>query len=54
MGYTTIGSDLEGALAVLANVPKTVVYLLKYLLERHGFEEREAVALETAPLEELF
>jgi NAD+ synthase (glutamine-hydrolysing) len=39
MGYTTIGGDLEGALAVLANVPKTVViYLLDYLLEKHGFE----------------
>jgi NAD+ synthase (glutamine-hydrolysing) len=34
MGYTTIGGDLEGALAVLANVPKTVViFLLEYLLE---------------------
>ncbi len=39
MGYTTIGGDLEGALAVLANIPKTVViYLLEYLLEKHGFE----------------
>jgi NAD+ synthase (glutamine-hydrolysing) len=39
MGYTTIGGDLEGALAVLANVPKTVViYLLEYLLETHQFE----------------
>ncbi len=39
MGYTTIGGDLEGALAVLANVPKTVViFLLEYLAERHGFE----------------
>jgi NAD+ synthase (glutamine-hydrolysing) len=39
MGYTTIGGDLEGALAVLANVPKTVViYLLEYLLEKRGFE----------------
>jgi NAD+ synthase (glutamine-hydrolysing) len=39
MGYTTIGGDLEGALAVLANVPKTVViYLLEYLLEKTGFE----------------
>ncbi|MEZ4407574.1 MAG: NAD(+) synthase [Polyangiales bacterium] len=38
MGYTTIGGDLEGALAVLANVPKTVViFLLEYLLEKHGF-----------------
>jgi NAD+ synthase (glutamine-hydrolysing) len=39
MGYTTIGGDLEGALAVLANVPKTVViYLLEYLLDTHGYE----------------
>jgi len=39
MGYTTIGGDLEGALAVLANVPKTVViFLLEYLLETTGFE----------------
>jgi NAD+ synthase (glutamine-hydrolysing) len=39
MGYTTIGGDLEGALAILANVPKTVViYLLEYLLETRGFE----------------
>src|SRR5439155_19038817 len=34
VGYTTIGGDMEGALAVIANVPKTVVnYLLDYLLE---------------------
>ncbi|CAN5503157.1 NAD+ synthase [soil metagenome] len=34
VGYTTIGGDLEGALSVVANVPKTVVnYLLDYLLE---------------------
>ncbi|MDP3275649.1 MAG: NAD(+) synthase [Deltaproteobacteria bacterium] len=39
MGYTTIGGDLEGALAILANVPKTVViYLLEHLLETRGFE----------------
>ncbi len=39
MGYTTIGGDLEGALAILANVPKTVViYLLEYLLDTRGFE----------------
>jgi NAD+ synthase (glutamine-hydrolysing) len=38
-GYTTIGGDLEGALGVLANVPKTVVILLlEYLLETRGFE----------------
>ena len=28
VGYTTIGGDLEGALAVIANVPKTVVMVL--------------------------
>ena len=34
VGYTTIGGDLMGALAVIANVPKTVVmYLLDYLQE---------------------
>ena len=39
MGYTTIGGDLEGALAVLANVPKTVViYLLEYLQETLNLE----------------
>jgi NAD+ synthase (glutamine-hydrolysing) len=33
-GYTTIGGDLMGCLAVIANLPKTVVnYLLDYLLE---------------------
>lgn len=37
VGYTTIGGDMEGALAVIANVPKTVVnYLLQYLLETTG------------------
>lgn len=39
VGYTTIGGDLMGALAVLANVPKTVViYLLDYLQETHGYQ----------------
>jgi NAD+ synthase (glutamine-hydrolysing) len=34
VGYTTIGGDMEGALAVIANLPKTVVnYLLDYLYE---------------------
>lgn len=34
VGYTTIGGDMEGAISVIANVPKTVVnYLLDYLLE---------------------
>ncbi len=37
MGYTTIGGDLEGALGVLANVPKTlVIYLLEYLRKLEG------------------
>lgn len=39
VGYTTVGGDLMGALAVLANVPKTVVMeLLDYLFEKHGYE----------------
>ena len=39
VGYTTVGGDLMGALAVIANVPKTVVmYLLDYLHEQHGYE----------------
>lgn len=39
VGYTTIGGDMEGAISVIANVPKTVVnYLLDYLLETTGME----------------
>ncbi len=39
VGYTTIGGDLMGALAVIANLPKTVVmYMLDYLSEKHGYE----------------
>lgn len=39
VGYTTIGGDLEGALGVLANVPKTVVMaLLDYLAAKTGYE----------------
>jgi NAD+ synthase (glutamine-hydrolysing) len=39
VGYTTIGGDMEGALSVIANVPKTVVnYLLDYLLETAKLE----------------
>ena len=38
VGYTTIGGDLEGALSVIANVPKTVVNaLLERLHRRFGF-----------------
>ncbi len=39
VGYTTVGGDLMGALAVIANVPKTVVmYLLDYLAEKHRYQ----------------
>ncbi len=39
VGYTTIGGDLEGALSVIANVPKTVVIaLLERLEQRFGFK----------------
>ena len=39
VGYTTIGGDLEGALSVIANVPKTVVVaLLERLERRFGFK----------------
>ena len=39
VGYTTVGGDLMGGLAVIANVPKTVViYLLDYLQEKTGLE----------------
>ncbi len=39
VGYTTIGGDLMGAIAVIANLPKTVViYLLDYLFEKHGYQ----------------
>src|SRR5512147_676361 len=39
VGYTTIGGDLEGALSVIANVPKTVVIaLLERLQARFKFK----------------
>lgn len=39
LGYTTVGGDLEGALSVIANLPKTVVIaMLDRLLARWGFE----------------
>lgn len=53
VGYTTIGGDLEGGLAVIANLPKTVVIaLLERLLERFGFQGI-ATTLETVPGPEL-
>ena len=53
VGYTTIGGDLEGALAVIANIPKTVVVaLLERLQERYGFEGI-GMTLDTEPGPEL-
>src|SRR5688572_10565263 len=53
VGYTTIGGDLEGALSVIANVPKTVVIALLERLEvRYGFKGVSAT-LHTAPGPEL-
>jgi NAD+ synthase (glutamine-hydrolysing) len=49
VGYTTIGGDLMGALAVISNLPKTVVvYLLAYLQEKHGYAGIEAVTARPA------
>ena len=49
VGYTTIGGDLTGALAVLANVPKTVVMaLLGYLQGKHGYPGIAAVLAKPA------
>jgi NAD+ synthase (glutamine-hydrolysing) len=46
VGYTTIGGDMEGALSVIANVPKTVVnYLLDYLLETTPADRAEGIRL---------
>jgi NAD+ synthase (glutamine-hydrolysing) len=46
VGYTTIGGDMEGALSVIANVPKTVVnYLLDYLKETLPRDRVEGILL---------
>ncbi|MBM3809400.1 MAG: NAD(+) synthase [Acidimicrobiia bacterium] len=53
VGYTTIGGDLEGALSVIANVPKTVVIaLLERLGQRFSFRG-VAATLSTDPGPEL-
>lgn len=53
VGYTTIGGDLEGALSVIANIPKTVVIaLLERLHERFGMAGIEK-CLQTPPGPEL-
>ncbi len=52
VGYTTIGGDLEGALSVVANVPKTVVnYLLDYLHETTGSKAIELTLKKPASAE---
>jgi NAD+ synthase (glutamine-hydrolysing) len=51
VGYTTIGGDLEGALSVIANVPKTVVNaLLERFAELYGFAGvRQTLATQPGP-----
>lgn len=51
LGYTTVGGDLEGALSVIANLPKTVVIaMLERLLERFGHEGiRQTLATTAGP-----
>jgi NAD+ synthase (glutamine-hydrolysing) len=52
VGYATIGGDTEGALSVIANVPKTVVnYLLDYLLETTSSEGIRLTLLKPASAE---
>lgn len=52
VGYTTIGGDMEGALSVIANLPKTVVnFLLDYLLEKTGAEGIRLTLLKPASAE---
>ena len=49
VGYTTVGGDLEGALSVIANVPKTVVVaLLDRLAARYDFPGIHATLATTA------
>ncbi len=51
VGYTTVGGDLEGGLAVIANVPKTVVaVLLDYLQQKLKLDGiRQVLALPAGP-----
>lgn len=53
VGYTTIGGDLEGALSVIANVPKTVVVALLERLQRRFQLDGVAQTLATEPGPEL-
>ena len=52
VGYVTIGGDGEGALSVIANVPKTVVnYLIDWLLETTRAEGIRLTLLKPASAE---
>jgi NAD+ synthase (glutamine-hydrolysing) len=52
VGYVTIGGDGEGALSVIANVPKTVVnYLLDWLYEQTKWEGIRLTLLKPASAE---
>ncbi|HEX3770583.1 MAG TPA: NAD(+) synthase [Polyangiaceae bacterium] len=52
VGYSTIGGDGEGALSVIANVPKTVVnYLLDWLYETTHWEGIRLTLLKPASAE---
>lgn len=52
VGYSTIGGDGEGALALVANLPKTVVnYLLDYLYEETRWEGIRLTLLKPASAE---
>jgi NAD+ synthase (glutamine-hydrolysing) len=53
VGYTTMGGDLEGALSVIANVPKTVVVALLHRLHARFQFAGIAATLATEPGPEL-
>ncbi|HTJ84305.1 MAG TPA: NAD(+) synthase, partial [Polyangiaceae bacterium] len=49
LGYTTVGGDLEGALSVISNLPKTVVIaMLERLRVRFGWKGIDATLATTA------
>ncbi|MBL9020623.1 MAG: NAD(+) synthase [Myxococcales bacterium] len=49
LGYTTVGGDLEGAISIIANLPKTVVIaLLERLRTRFAFPGIDATLATTA------
>ncbi|HXX70304.1 MAG TPA: NAD(+) synthase [Polyangiaceae bacterium] len=52
VGYVTIGGDGEGALGVIANLPKTVVnYVIDWLYETRGWEGIRLALLKPASAE---